>query len=312
MATHLNKQYHSKLLLFGEYGVLAGSPALSVPFPKFSGKLDLPDKMPLKGTLAERSNSILRNLRNYILNSCKSELVEYQFQFDEFEHDLEKGLHFKSNIPNGYGVGSSGALTAAIFDNYSTWSRQDNSLTEIKMILGAIESFFHHKSSGLDPLTSLIDHPILISENGQVSVIESAIMPVDSAIYLIDSGKKGKTGDYVSNFLQQTQFPEFRNRVIEPYIYHIRMCIENLLNYNPTSFFENLKLLSEHQYKHFPELIPTRISKLWKSGLDNDSFYLKLCGSGGGGFALAFLRDKEFNITEYLNRESLESIPFTT
>src|SRR5690242_20746449 len=34
------------------------------------------------------------------------------------ENDLNKGLYFDSSIPQGFGVGSSGALVAAIYDQY--------------------------------------------------------------------------------------------------------------------------------------------------------------------------------------------------
>jgi mevalonate kinase len=312
MSVRSNKQYHAKLLLFGEYGILIGSPALSVPFRKFSGQLVLPDRKPLGGTLEKRSNNILRIFGDHIQNSCRYEISEFNFQFDLLKDDLENGLYFKSNIPNGYGVGSSGALTAAIFDSYSKWDILNNTISDIKIILGLMESFFHKKSSGMDPLTSLMDSPVHISGDGQISAISSAIMAEDPSIYLIDSGKKGKTGNYVANFLQQSQNPVYRQQVIEPYSNYIRICLDSLLAFEDALFFDNLRLLSEHQYKYFLELIPSQIRKVWKFGLDNDHFYLKLCGSGGGGFTLAFLRDKGFNLTEYLNRESLESIPFTT
>jgi mevalonate kinase len=30
---------------------------------------------------------------------------------------------------------------------------------------------------------------------------------------------------------------------------------------------------------------------LWKKGLDTNAYYLKLCGSGGGGYILGFTQD---------------------
>ena len=35
------------------------------------------------------------------------------------------------------------------------------------------------------------------------------------------------------------------------------------------------------------------IKESWEAGLENDNYYLKLCGAGGGGFFLGFTRDKK-------------------
>ncbi|NJL74492.1 MAG: hypothetical protein HC892_05065 [Saprospiraceae bacterium] len=36
----------------------------------------------------------------------------------QFQQAIEAGLYFESSIPIGYGVGSSGALTAALYDTF--------------------------------------------------------------------------------------------------------------------------------------------------------------------------------------------------
>jgi mevalonate kinase len=38
-------------------------------------------------------------------------------------------------------------------------------------------------------------------------------------------------------------------------------------------------------------MIPQVFHKLWKQGIDSNAYYLKLCGSGGGGFILGFTED---------------------
>lgn len=43
----------------------------------------------------------------------------FNFRFDEIEKDLQEGMYFDSSIPRGYGVGSSGAIVAAIYDKYA-------------------------------------------------------------------------------------------------------------------------------------------------------------------------------------------------
>ena len=38
-------------------------------------------------------------------------------------------------------------------------------------------------------------------------------------------------------------------------------------------------------------MIPKPFQDLWKRGLETNTYYLKLCGSGGGGFILGFTED---------------------
>jgi mevalonate kinase len=38
-------------------------------------------------------------------------------------------------------------------------------------------------------------------------------------------------------------------------------------------------------------MIPAKFHALWKQGIDTNDYYLKLCGSGGGGYILGFTED---------------------
>jgi len=38
-------------------------------------------------------------------------------------------------------------------------------------------------------------------------------------------------------------------------------------------------------------MIPKKFEEIWKKGLETNAYYLKLCGSGGGGFLLGFAED---------------------
>ena len=75
---------------------------------------------------------------------------------------MKDGLYFDSSIPQGYGVGSSGALVAAIYDKYASdkitvlENLTRDKLLKLKSIFSMMESFFHGKSSGLDPLNSYL------------------------------------------------------------------------------------------------------------------------------------------------------------
>ena len=83
-------------------------------------------------------------------------------------------MYFDSSIPQGYGVGSSGALVAAIYDKYATdkitvlENLTREKLLKLKIIFSKMESFFHGKSSGLDPLNSYLSLPILINSKDNI------------------------------------------------------------------------------------------------------------------------------------------------
>jgi mevalonate kinase len=34
--------------------------------------------------------------------------------------------------------------------------------------------------------------------------------------------------------------------------------------------------------------------EIWRKGLETDRYYLKLCGAGGGGFILGFVKDMDY------------------
>ena len=40
-------------------------------------------------------------------------------------------------------------------------------------------------------------------------------------------------------------------------------------------------------------MIPSEFHDLWRKGIETNTYYLKLCGSGGGGFMLGFTKDYE-------------------
>ena len=38
-------------------------------------------------------------------------------------------------------------------------------------------------------------------------------------------------------------------------------------------------------------MIPDNFKELWKKGIESEDYFLKLCGSGGGGYILGFAKD---------------------
>ena len=54
------------------------------------------------------------------------------------------------------------------------------------------------------------------------------------------------------------------------------------------NLFKNTKILSGIVFENFKPMIPNKFHKIWKTGIESGSYFLKLCGSGGGGYILGF------------------------
>ena len=287
-----NPLFYAKILLFGEYGIIENSQGLTLPYSFYKGCFKF---SALELEFEKKSNESLKKYWEY---SAKLELPE-QFRLDlsALKKDIENGLFFDSNIPQGYGVGSSGALVAAIFDRYSVVQHKPeeigkNELKELKKVFGELESFFHGKSSGIDPLICYMNLPILIENKENVGRVE---IPQENegkgAIFLIDSGVVGETGPMVQIFFEKLKNEGFRKTLKEEFIKYNNACIQSFLNKEMTPFFKNMKALSKWAYEHFRPMIPDSVFNAWKKGLDTNAYYLKLCGSGGGGYILGFTKD---------------------
>ena len=172
---------------------------------------------------------------------------------------------------------------------------QREKLLKLKRIFGKMESFFHGKSSGLDPLNSYLSLPILINSRDN---IESASIPSQNtdgkgAVFLLDSGETGETAPMVQIFMEKMKHEGFRNMLKNQFIKHTDACVEDFINGNVQSLFGNLKQLSHVVLDNFKPMIPAKFHQLWQQGIDSNEYYLKLCGSGGGGYILGFTEDIE-------------------
>jgi len=280
-----NKKFYSKILLFGEYGVISNSNALSIPFEKFYGYLNKSDLLKNEDKI---SNSNILELYEYMIDLDIKEIIDFNF----FKDDIDKGLHFVSNIPIASGLGSSGAFVASVFDSYQKKDIINLNVEEIKNLLSIIESKFHGKSSGLDPSVSLFNSPIFYS-NKQIKLIDK-IHHKNFKVYIMDSKIKSSTKNMIEVFHKKMEERDFRYFFENKYIIYTNECIDYLLN-GSDLFRDSLKQLSESTLNYFKEMIPNQLIDIWNEGHKSDSYYMKLCGSGGGGFFLIFDFNEQIN-----------------
>lgn len=276
------KAFPSKILLLGEHIINKGATGLAMPISLYEGKFAFEK---LDDNKDKSSNDSLLELAHYILSKP---LLEKSLDVNMLLEDIENGLVFHSDIPQGFGLGSSGALVAAIFDAYALPKTKKLDITTIKNLLGEIESCFHGKSSGLDPIVSFLNSPITIKENNteKITLKKSDKSYLD--VYLINTSIARKTSIWVNRFLEQSRDANFGYILSNTYIPANEICIDSFINLKYDHFWKSLKIISQTQIEHLKDFIPTSFQKHWRNGILNNEFYLKICGAGGGGFILCF------------------------
>jgi len=286
--------FYAKILLFGEYGIIKDSKGLAIPYNSYQGALKVTSDL---SETAINSNKKLKDFYTYLLDLSSDQI---ELRLEELKADIDKGMFFDSSIPQGYGVGSSGALVASIYDKYAEnkitvlENLTRDKLLKLKSIFSEMESFFHGKSSGLDPLNSYLSLPILIKSKNN---LEATGIPSQKegkgAVFLLDSEMIGETQPMVNIFMNKMKNEGFRKMIDRDFARYTDACIDDFLHGNANSLFGNVKKLSKVVLKHFKPMIPTTFHKIWENGINTNDYYLKLCGSGGGGFILGFTEDYE-------------------
>ena len=291
--------FYAKVLLFGEYGIIKDSMGLSVPYNFYQGAL----KMPIASDDAEVTSNSNFHLRNYVdyLESLNADSnFQVEFDIDTLKSDIKSGLYFDSSIPQGYGVGSSGALVAALYDKYAKnkidakSNVNKESIQSLKLIFGEMESHFHGKSSGIDPLICYLNIPLLIKSKSEINPIGIPNMiSGEGAVFLLDSGTPGETEPMVNIFMEKCKNEGFRTMLKDQFVKYNDACINSFVKGEFNNLFKDLKNLSSLVLDNFKPMIPTAFHSLWKEGLETEDYYMKLCGSGGGGYILGFAENFE-------------------
>lgn len=279
------KTFPAKILLFGEHIINKGANGLALPFHKFHSTLSFEKTAE---TLKE-SREVLELIYNQIEND---EYLEPLFDGIQFNQDIfTEGLKINMNIPVGYGLGSSGAICAGVYDKYCHSKKKKPH--KIQKILGKIESAFHGKSSGLDPIVSFLDIAVLVKEDATETLDFQLENITDFHTFLVDTKQARKTAPLVEAFIEKYNTnSDFSTKVSQEIVPLTNEIIEDFISYNTTNTYDKMKQLSKLQLNNFQDLILGKHLPIWEKALKNDDFYLKICGAGGGGFMLGFCKEK--------------------
>ena len=105
--------YYGKILLFGEYGIIQDSMAyLSLIL------IIMVNFYTAKPLHIQQNLTTLLNYYNHLVSLKKDGNLPCDLNLDKFKEELDHGLYFDSSIPQGFGIGSSGAIVAAIYDKF--------------------------------------------------------------------------------------------------------------------------------------------------------------------------------------------------
>jgi len=204
------------------------------------------------------------------------EVEDILFDYSLYQMDQEQSLHLITNIPQGYGVGSSGALTAAFFERYIIRSKE-LSIVELQSLFAQMESFFHGSSSGFDPLISYLNKGVIIDPRKKPKVIDQS-QRKKYVFYLINSRKHRETSPLVHLYLEKYKDPSFKTTIDHLSALN-KKAIAAYVDDQP-QLIDIFKEISALQRVAFKDMILPEMTDPFAI-LD-----LKLCGAGGGGYYL--------------------------
>ena len=283
-------RFPGKILMFGEYLVLDNHIGLATPL------LSTYCSINEQSTQANRmlDNVSIPELMNNWIDYCTDHRLDF-IDLIRWSKDVEHTLSIDSNIPIGYGLGSSGAVTACIYERYA---HETKGQKETMIRLAQMESFFHGKSSGIDPWVSYSKQSWLFQGSELHAVDENKVRSFTDECVLVDSGISRNTKLLVERFQVERKQMKGWDEMVE---------LSNALaqsfkpqHENPVNIQESIHQLSRLQRQNMAWLIPDAIQRFWDDVLAMGNA-LKLCGAGGGGYFLLHDPAKQCNtlITEH-------------
>jgi mevalonate kinase len=274
--------FNGKVILFGEYSVMAGSSVLIIPYRLATAQLSFAEGK--ADDSIRRSNDVLSRFSDFL--DSNKEIREF-IDTESFTRDVAHCLYMNSSIPEHKGLGSSGALCAAVYDSYKR--SEVRNMHNLQQLFAGMESFFHGTSSGVDPISIYAGAPVII-ENSDYKlpemVNENKLFP-----FLIDSGITCETAPLVNEFRNFYNQSSYKSEFRHEYVPLVDISVESWKN--GILDMKQVSALSDAQTRFLSPMIPDAIKPVWNAGPDTGLYSIKLCGSGGGGMFLGFTENPE-------------------
>lgn len=274
--------YPAKVLLFGEHTILRGGRGLAVPHKSLN----------LEWEKSSPDESLLR-FCDYLKANISQDILDT----NSLEDHLLEDWRLVGNIPTGYGLGSSGAVCAAILDRYGTEKATSISREALRSLLAKMEAYFHGDSSGTDPLICYLGQPMLLG-GGEAPRPVNLPRGWADRFFLIDTGRTRKASTLIRKFTEAYDGnPEFAKLVNEVWKPKADAAINALLANDQVAMSEAFVAVSKFQQKHLRTFIPKFIRKQWIG----PNYHLKICGAGGGGMLLGLANEPDARIKGFNN-----------
>lgn len=267
--------YPAKVLLFGEYSILCGSRALALPYAGFTARWQQRGQ--------DDDNAALLAFADYLSNHFATDEIDAA----ALQRDVAAGWQLVSDIPLGYGLGSSGAVCAAVFDRYAGARARRLADRELKAFFGKMESYFHGNSSGTDPLIIHRQQALLLTPDGDFS---HPTLPAlaNHTFFLLDTGQARQTGPLVKHFLgRYERDAAFARAVRQQWVPAVESAIDATLAGRGAMLQDAFRRIGQWQWEQLGHFIPAPLHDRWY----HPTYRLKLCGAGGGGFMLGLTTD---------------------
>ena len=121
-------------------------------------------------------------------------------------------------------------------------------------------------------------------------MLQAGSLPQQSIgkLYLLDSGDRRRVNGFVPKFVDSNN----ENPSIGTQLVALNdTIITKLLSNGDIS--HAVAELSAFQLEHMQPMIVDHLSSHWKRGLDTGNYFIKLCGTGGGGYYLIYVVNED-------------------
>ncbi len=265
-----------KIILAGEHSVVYGYPAIACPIPLI---VDIDIRFSNNpGLYFHNKTFIPKDGSKLLFTRIFLKLVELLGRNVGF---LE--INVFNSIPNGYGLGSSAALSISLIRSIIIFLNTPRTSNDIASIAMEIEKIFHGNPSGIDH-TTILEEKFIWFKNGNFEKINTQL-EIEIVIVMSKSyGMTIKSIDHVSR-LSNTQ-TKYTNNILESIANltnQMRKAIE-LCNYLDIGYLMN----ENHRLLRALGVSNLELDYLCNVAISNGALGAKLTGAGGGGCIIIF------------------------
>ncbi len=291
-----------KTILVGEHAVVYSQPAIAIPVHQIQARVMV------QADVLASPGQVFFNAPDIKLFSS-SEKLDNQHPFNIALNLIKRLINtdlfpackvlIKSTVPIASGLGSSAAISVALFKALSSFVGLTLSKTQLADLSYEVEIQYHGTPSGIDNTVIAYDQPILFKKNEGFRILNPSS---DFTFILANSGIAGQTKKAVTKVRHAVKKePEKYNTIFEKIgslVYDAEKSISN-------SDYSNLGTImnTNHQLLQSIGVSHSILDNLVNKSIESGAFGAKLCGGGLGGNIIALVKEEEVSkLSEILEK----------